>query len=84
MQVCGVCHPPGVFAGFGGIPDLRQMSAETHSQWNAIVMGGSMRVGGMDAFADVLSPEDSELIHQFVISETIAARTAQSDMPAAN
>ena len=77
MQVCGVCHPPGVFAGFGGIPDLRQMSAETHLQWNAIVLGGSMRESGMDAFADVLSVEDSDLIQQYLISETIAARAAE-------
>ena len=74
VDVCGVCHPPGVFPAPGGIPDLRQMSAATHAAWDAIVMGGAFRELGMDAFDDVLSAEGSELIHQYVISRTIEAR----------
>lgn len=74
IDVCGVCHPPGVFPAPGGIPDLRQMSAQTHAAWDAIVMGGALRELGMDGFDDVLTAEGSALIHQYLISRTIEAR----------
>ena len=54
---------------YGALPDLRYMSAETHAQWQAIVLGGSRRNLGMPAFHDAMSAEDSEAIHAFVIDQ---------------
>ncbi len=53
----------------GALPDLRYMSAETHAQWPAIVLGGSRKHLGMPAFHDSMSAEDSEAIRAFVIDQ---------------
>ena len=53
----------------GALPDLRYMSAETHAQWQAIVLGGSRKHLGMPAFHDAMSVEDSEAIHAFVVDQ---------------
>ena len=45
------------------------MSAETHAQWPAIVLGGSRKHLGMPAFHDAMSVEDSEAIHAFVVDQ---------------
>ena len=54
--------------GNGVIPDLRFMSAETHSEFNAIVLGGARSDRGMVGFADQVSAEEAAAIHDFVIS----------------
>ena len=53
----------------GALPDLRYMSAETHAQWQAIVLGGSRKHLGMPAFHDAMSVEDSEAIYAFVVDQ---------------
>jgi len=76
-DICGLCHVPGLFGRMGGgIPDLRHSSAETHAQWNAIVIGGSKSDAGMASFADLLSVEDAERIRQFIISRAMEDRAA--------
>jgi len=84
-DICGACHAPGAFSSGGGIPDLRQMNRETHAEWAAIVLGGSKRDLGMDSFADVLTADDSERLHQYMIARTIEARkeTAAAEAAAA-
>jgi mono/diheme cytochrome c family protein len=63
---CAVCH--GASAVSGGVtPDLRFAAAETHSAWDAIVLGGSLRDNGMPAFGQILSKEQSDAVHAFVI-----------------
>ena len=73
-EICQACHGPSPWSTFGGIPDLRLMSSETHDLWQPIVLGGLRREAGRDTFADLLSMEDSELIHQFIISRAMALR----------
>ena len=63
---CSVCHGTGAVGG-GVLPDLRYTSAETHAQWDAIVLGGLLRDKGMPAFAPIFSNADSDAIHAFVV-----------------
>jgi len=66
-DVCGNCHGFNAVSG-GTIPDLRQMTEQTHAQFNDIVLGGIRLANGMASFADVLSEEDAEAIHAYIIS----------------
>ncbi|KPL68287.1 hypothetical protein SZ64_09230 [Erythrobacter sp. SG61-1L] len=66
---CALCH--GV-AARGGVKDLRHMSPETHKEFLDIVIGGKREANGMASFADLLSTEDAEAIHQYVISRANA------------
>ena len=52
----------------GGVtPDLRYSTAETHAQWDAIVLGGLKQGNGMPAFGNILAPEDSEAVRNYVL-----------------
>ncbi|TIX49482.1 PQQ-dependent dehydrogenase, methanol/ethanol family [Alteraurantiacibacter aquimixticola] len=62
---CSICHGN---AARGGVKDLRHMSAETHATFADIVLGGSRAANGMASFADVLSSEESEAIHHYLIA----------------
>lgn len=66
-DVCQFCHGAAVRAG-GGIPDLRMMSTQTHESFIGIVIGGLKKETGMASFADVLTPEDTLKIQQYIIS----------------
>jgi quinohemoprotein ethanol dehydrogenase len=55
-------------------PDLRFMSMTTHQQFEAIVLGGARADRGMASFADVVSVDDAQSIHAYVID---ASRKAQ-------
>jgi quinohemoprotein ethanol dehydrogenase len=66
-RVCAGCHGMRV-VGNGVIPDLRFMSAETHAQFDDIVLAGARTEQGMIGFADLLSADQAEAIHAFVIS----------------
>jgi quinohemoprotein ethanol dehydrogenase len=52
----------------GGVKDLRFMGPEAHAQFNAIVIDGTRKDKGMVGFADILSPEDSDAIHAYLIA----------------
>ena len=60
---CALCHGA---AARGGIKDLRHMSAETHKAFLDIVLKGTREANGMASFADILSEDDAEAIHQYV------------------
>ena len=62
---CSLCH--GALAR-GGIKDLRHMSADTHQHFQDIVIGGVRAKAGMASFADVLSKDDAEAIHNYLIA----------------
>ncbi len=44
------------------------MSPETHEQFLAIVLHGARAAQGMASFADVLSEDQAEAIHQYLIA----------------
>jgi len=66
---CALCH--GI-AARGGVKDLRHMSTATHGEFLDIVIGGKRAASGMASFADLLSREDAEAIHQYVIARANA------------
>jgi quinohemoprotein ethanol dehydrogenase len=63
---CATCHGFAVRAAGAGIPDLRLMSPATHETFPAIVLGGSRLSNGMASFADVLTAEQAEQVHQYI------------------
>ncbi len=67
---CLRCHGLGARSS-GLLPDLRFASRETHEAWTAIVIGGMLRDRGMDSFANILSEEDAEKIHGYVINQAL-------------
>jgi quinohemoprotein ethanol dehydrogenase len=64
-QTCAVCHGQ---RAIGGVKDLRHMTAETHRQFNAIVLDGLYLDKGMASFADLLTPDEVEAIHAYLIA----------------
>jgi quinohemoprotein ethanol dehydrogenase len=68
-KTCRICHGGNLISG-GMTPDLRFMSAETHQQFEAIVLGGARAERGMASFADVVSVDDTEAIHAYIIAES--------------
>ena len=56
------------------MPDLRYMSAETHAAFDEIVRGGSRAKQGMASFADVLTREQSDAIHAYIVTEAAKLR----------
>ena len=61
---CGLCHanrPDGL------TPDLRRMSAVTHDQFDDIVLRGARRTRSMPQFDDVLSEEQTDAIHAYLV-----------------
>jgi quinohemoprotein ethanol dehydrogenase len=64
-QTCAVCHGQNAI---GGVKDLRHMTAETHGLFNRIVREGLYLEKGMASFADIVSEEDANAIHAYVIA----------------
>jgi quinohemoprotein ethanol dehydrogenase len=75
---CSSCHlnQPGT-----GAPDLRRMSPETHDAFKQIVLGGALINAGMPPWDDVLSPEDADAIHAYLISISWDAYNKQQATP---
>ena len=69
-QHCLRCH--GMDAeGNGLLPALQYMSAETHRDFDGIVLGGLRQHKGMASFYDMLKLEDVHDIHAYLISEAL-------------
>jgi len=64
-NTCAVCH--GQLA-VGGVKDLRFMDAKTHAAFADIVLNGTRAERGMAGFAKVLSREDVDAIHAYIVS----------------
>jgi quinohemoprotein ethanol dehydrogenase len=74
VQHCLRCH--GVNAASSGvIPDLRRSAAGVHEIWQQIVYDGVLSGNGMASFADVLSRDDVNAVHSYVISEAVFAQS---------
>jgi quinohemoprotein ethanol dehydrogenase len=65
-QHCLICHGIAAISG-GSIPDLRHMSAATHTEFTAIVLGGARADRGMVSFADLLNEADADAVHAYLI-----------------
>ena len=64
-ETCAVCHGQNAV---GGVKDLRHMTPDTHARFNAIVLEGLYLEKGMASFADILTPEQVEQIHHYLIA----------------
>jgi len=71
-KYCFYCHGVGAIAG-SGIPDLRYATAETHHQFEVIVLGGARESRGMPAFKDVLKRDQLPAIQAYILSRAAAA-----------
>ncbi len=76
---CVWCHGMGAVGTVNA--DLRLMTAETHQRFQAIVRGGMLRDKGMESFADTVTEDETELIHQYVISQILSARERANRPP---
>ncbi len=65
-QFCSACH--GQNANGSGTRDLRFMKPDTHAAFNDIVLGGKYKDKGMVPFTGVLTPEQVDAVHSFVIA----------------
>ncbi|MDZ4730435.1 MAG: PQQ-dependent dehydrogenase, methanol/ethanol family [Xanthomonadales bacterium] len=63
---CVKCHNNSDGGGTG-IPDLRRMSVSTHKAFNEVVLEGTLAAKGMGSFSGLLTAEDVEAIHNYVI-----------------
>jgi quinohemoprotein ethanol dehydrogenase len=71
---CAICHPNQPRSGSA---DLRRMSPGIHAVFNQIVLQGLKRDAGMPAWGDVLSKDDADAIHAFLIDQSTQAYAAQ-------
>ncbi|MBE9548820.1 MAG: PQQ-dependent dehydrogenase, methanol/ethanol family [Proteobacteria bacterium] len=65
---CFICHGEGAIAAISSLPDLRYMDAKAHQLFKPIVMGGLYSSNGMVSFSGILSNEDADDIHAYLIS----------------
>ena len=72
-RYCFYCHGVGVVSG-SGVPDLRYATAETHHQFESIVLGGARESRGMPSFHDALKPDQVRALQAYVLSQATAAR----------
>ena len=78
-NICRTCH--GFFVVSGGmVPDLRYMSAQTHLEFDAIVLGGTRAEQGMASFADLLTPEENDAIYAYIVN--VSSELRNNSLPA--
>jgi PQQ-dependent dehydrogenase (methanol/ethanol family) len=69
MRNCMVCHGDRAVSG-SSLPDLRYMSATTHEQFDAIVLGGIYWQKGMVGFGDKITKSEADAIHHYLIKRS--------------
>jgi quinohemoprotein ethanol dehydrogenase len=69
---CYRCHGVDAVAGVA-IPDLRYASAQTHQQFDAIVLRGTRESRGMPSFSDLLTRNQVRTIQAYVLSRAAAS-----------
>ncbi len=78
---CGLCHGSagsGVRPG-GSMPSLQYLSADSHAQFKEIVLDGARKQLGMMPFEGLLSEQDVEDIHAYVIDRQWLLFNAQQE-----
>jgi quinohemoprotein ethanol dehydrogenase len=73
FEDCAGCHAFGPNITF----DLRQLPLGIHGMFNDIVLRGALAPLGMERFDDLLSEDDANAIHAYLISESWKAYSAQ-------
>jgi quinohemoprotein ethanol dehydrogenase len=78
VEECSRCH----VLGESSTPDLRRLSAELHAAFKEIVLHGALAPTGMERFDDLISEEDADNIHAYLIDQSWIAYRAQQASPA--
>lgn len=73
IEECSRCH---VF-GPSSTPDLRRLSTGLHAAFKDIVLRGALAANGMERFDDLLSEQDADNIHAYLIEQSWMAYRAQ-------
>ncbi|WP_428424383.1 PQQ-dependent dehydrogenase, methanol/ethanol family [Methylibium sp.] len=76
---CGMCHGPNAIAG-SVLPDLRYLTAEKHRIF-AGILAGAYASQGMPAMMDVLTLEDVEAVHQYLVKRSHDLKSQLSTLP---
>ncbi|MBE9540204.1 MAG: PQQ-dependent dehydrogenase, methanol/ethanol family [Proteobacteria bacterium] len=66
LRHCAKCHA-NIDGRGAGIPDLRRMNALAHSEFDNIVLKGTRVDRGMGDFSDLLSADQVEATHKYLI-----------------
>lgn len=80
FQNCAICHSNQLRST---APDLRRMQPGTHEVFNQIVRDGLLLPGGMPRWDDLLSVEDVDAIHAWLIAEQGPLRERELKLKAA-
>jgi quinohemoprotein ethanol dehydrogenase len=75
---CQRCHVLG--GAFGSYPNLWNMTPQTLTAFEAIVLHGAFRYAGMGDFSDVLSKDDVAAIKDFIVTDTRTRRTKKPEV----
>jgi quinohemoprotein ethanol dehydrogenase len=66
------------------VPDLRRLTADKHAAFKDIVLRGALQPRGMPRWDDLLSEQDADQIHAYLISvQRQAFADQQKTAPAA-
>ncbi len=74
IQECSRCHTLG---GPNVTPDLRKLGAGLHAMFRDILLRGAVAPTGMESFADILSEQDVDDVHAYLIDQSWQAYRAQ-------
>jgi len=80
FQNCAICHSNQLRST---APDLRRMQPGTHEVFNQIVRDGLLLPAGMPRWDDLLSVEDVDAIHAWLIAEQGPLRERELKLKAA-
>jgi len=73
VSECSRCHALGINV----TPDLRRLNPGLHAEFKEIVLRGLLAPAGMERFDDILSEQEVENIHAYLIDRSWAAYRAQ-------
>jgi quinohemoprotein ethanol dehydrogenase len=73
VEQCSRCH----VLGPSSTPDLRRLNAGLHAAFKDIVLHGMLAPAGMERFDDLLSEQDADNIHAYLIDQSWLAYRQQ-------
>jgi quinohemoprotein ethanol dehydrogenase len=73
IEECSRCHT----LGLSTTPDLRRLNPGLHAAFKDIVLHGVLAPAGMERFDDLLSEQDVDNIHAYLIDQSWSAYRAQ-------
>lgn len=78
LDYCSECH--GLEDEPAGYPNLLRLHPAKHRIFQEIVLGGAFAAGGMASFADALTEQDAQLLHDYLIETAYEVR-ARKGLP---